>query len=111
MEASGSISDFNWQSRAHPCEHTHKSADALQLELKDLEKKQPPPSAPGLSSCVITACCMVGDPTVLSLLQVDEAKRKSLPNGGTNRRPGLQGHLTPPGNQLSSQLPTPKVNS
>lgn len=42
MEARGSISDFNWQSRAHPCEHTHKSADALQLELKDLEKKQPP---------------------------------------------------------------------
>lgn len=42
MEAHGSISDFNWQSRAHPCEHTHKSADALQLELKHLEKKQPP---------------------------------------------------------------------
>lgn len=88
-------------------EHTHKSADALQLELKDLEKKQPPPSAPGLP---ITACCMVGDPKVLSPLQVDEAKRKGLPSGGTNRRPGLQGHLTPPGNQLSPQLPTLKVN-
>ena len=44
---------------------------------------------------------MVGDPTVLSPLQVDEAKRKGLPGGGTNRRPGLQGHLTPPGNRLS----------
>lgn len=103
----GSISDFNWRNRAHACEHTHKSADALQLELKDLEK-QPPTSVPGLP---ITACCMVGDPTVLSPLQVDEAKRKGLPGGGTNRRPGLQDHLTPPGNQLSPQLPTPKVNS
>lgn len=45
----GSISDFNWRNRAHACEHTYKSADALQLELKYLEK-QPPTSAPGLPS-------------------------------------------------------------
>lgn len=65
---------FQRAERAHPCEHRHKSAAALQRQLKDLEMRQA--SHSWSSSCAITACGMVGDPTQLSPLQTDEAERK-----------------------------------
>lgn len=91
--AHGSIYDFKWLSRAHPCEHTQVICFAHQSELQDLELRQCL-STPGLPSCAITACCTVDS------LQVDETKRKEGPP-----------FLNAPGSLPSPHRLTPKVNS